>query len=297
MKKGMHRRLFAVIAAFLVSFGILLATPVTAQAAGRTATVELRAGGVSIGMVTISEAQSLDITVPGQPMIRMQWMDPSYIEIIVPGQDTVRLTIPGSMTTGGGRSHGGHSVPASSDMSDSIDEQGLRQTIAQYGLRQSADYGYLYFLGDVTYDQYQVFAAYLNAVVASDPNLIQTFVSDGWKIVLTTVDLNTLMFGGTTDGVEGATYFPDKTIYIHTGEYAYCVVHEMGHYLDYVHGFVSDTGNFANLYYAEGANLTEYGKSSTAEFFAEVFSFLVLDPQTAYARCPQTSAFVQAYRY
>ncbi|MBQ7677571.1 MAG: hypothetical protein IJT32_04990, partial [Lachnospiraceae bacterium] len=240
--------------------------------------------------------QALDITIPGQPMIRMQWLDPSYIDIIVPGQDTVRLTVPGSAGADG-TSRGPLPKPTTADNAQSLDDRLLRQSIAQLGLRQSADYAYLYYLGDVSYDDYQMFTPYLNAVAASDPNLFETFVQNGWKIVLTPIDLNGLLFGGNADGVEGATYFPDKTIYIHTGEYSYCVVHEMGHFLDYVRGFVSDSGSFANLYYAEGANLTSYGRSSTAEFFAEVFSYLVLDPNTAYARCPQTSAFVQAYRY
>ncbi len=294
-------RLFAVLAALLLSAGLLFSSPLTAQAAGRSAVVDLTYNGQVIASVTISEQEVINVTVPGYPTIQVQWTDPSVIRVLVPGQEVIELQVPDGRLSNGwdddwGQMPQGETLkPSHEDITNSPNNH---QQIWESSLYDSPDYDFVKLMGsDLTQEQYNMFGYYLNAAIAADPNLVQTFVDNGWRIILTTTSLDTLVFGGTTEGVEGATYFPQKTVYVHAGEYSYCVVHELGHFLDYVNGFASYTSGFGGIYYAEAANLTEYGKTSPTEFFAEVYSYLVLDPNTVYTYCPYAAEFVNSCRY
>ncbi len=182
-----------------------------------------------------------------------------------------------------------------SDENPRIDGEILEET-EEEGYTESTDYAYVSILGDVTDSEYEAFSEYMDVVVASDSAMVDKFASSGWEVILTSADLDELLFGGRSDGVEGCTYFNAKKIYVHAGEYSYCVVHEFGHYLDYLNGMVSTTDGFKSVYKSEAANLTAYGQTSPTEFFAEVYSYLLLEEDTVTTKCPQAAAAVESCR-
>ena len=173
-----------------------------------------------------------------------------------------------------------------------VDPSKFKEARKEGELRLSPDYSYVQILGEVDQTAYSDFSEYLNMVLSDNMGLTSRFCSDGWNIILTSADLNDLLFSGKTSGVVGATVFNDKTIYCNTS-YPEAVIHELGHYLDYVCGMVSSGEEFTSLYYSEASNLTEYGETSSAEFFAEVYKYIHTQPDEAWSRCPNSCAFVQ----
>ena len=94
-----HNRVFALIAAVMLSLGIVLVPSVTAEAAGTTLTVELHLSGGRVAYVDVAEQQILDVRVAGEAeTIRVQWVDPSYVEVTFPGLPTARLQVPSGMS-------------------------------------------------------------------------------------------------------------------------------------------------------------------------------------------------------
>ena len=160
---------------------------------------------------------------------------------------------------------------------------------------------YLKIHGNVTPDEYNDFLTYLNKVIEEDRELVQSAVDAGWTIVLTSEDLDDLLFDGETDGVEGCTYFPTGespgTVYVHAGKYSYCIIHEFGHVLDSLCAYPSQTSEFKELYDSEASALTEYGQESPMEFFAEIYSNLMLQPETTKKACPAACDFIENCRY
>lgn len=152
-----------------------------------------------------------------------------------------------------------------------------------------SDEEYIEVLGNVTQEQYDTFDLYLDMV---DANLLQSFIEKGWEIILTDADLDELLFKGTTEGVMGCTYFGEKTIYIAAGDYSYCIIHEMGHYLDFYYDFASDTEEFEAIYEDEAVNLSEYGQTSSEEFLAEIYMYAIMEPETTIQSCPQAVNYV-----
>ncbi|MCR5054658.1 MAG: hypothetical protein K6A69_07440 [Lachnospiraceae bacterium] len=150
--------------------------------------------------------------------------------------------------------------------------------------------------GNVTPQSYNDLIYYLNLIDKNDSALMKSFVDNGWKIVLTAEDLNTTKFNGQQPGVQGYTDYNGKTIYVQSGSYVYCVLHEMGHYLDFITGNNSMTPNFSMIYNVERANLTTYGGMSPSEFFAEVFMYLYLNPGKVTSSCPYAAQYVSYIR-
>ena len=175
-----------------------------------------------------------------------------------------------------------------------IDSGVFEETDKLGELTESEDYSYVSILGNVSDSEYEDFCAYLETVIEADPQVISAFEEDDWEIILTTADLDDLLFQGQTEGVEGCTYFNQKTIYVHAGQYSYCVVHEIGHYIDYKCNYTSKTSEFETIYKSESANLTEYGQTSATEFFAEVYEYLLLQPTTLTSSCPQAASYVES---
>lgn len=181
--------------------------------------------------------------------------------------------------------------PEGSTENPQIDQGIMGQTESEGELTQSADYDYVYLLGDVSDEQYATFSSYLTQV---DEVLRTKFEDEGWQLILTSADLDDLLFQGQTSGVMGCTYFDQKVIYVNSGDYSYCVIHEMGHFLDYECGYESQTSDFQAIYEAEAANLTEYGQTSAAEFFAEVYQYQILENAETVSSCPNACSFVNS---
>ncbi len=184
-------------------------------------------------------------------------------------------------------------VPQGNHENPQIDQRTMQETQQLGELTESEDYSYVYLLGDVSDEEYETFSTYLDMVVAGDSDLIQLFDDSGWQIVLTSADLDDLLFRGQSSGVEGCTYFNKHVIYVHAGDYSYCVIHELGHFLDYASNYASYGQEFEEIYRAEAASLTEYGQTSAQEFFAEVYCYSYLEPDTLAGACPQALAFVE----
>ena len=163
-----------------------------------------------------------------------------------------------------------------------------------------SEYSFVTINGDVTSSEYETFSYYLEMLNEAYPDIITTFEENGWELVLTTADLNDLLYGGQTSGVVGCTVWSTSsdgtssgTIYVNSSEdYSYCVIHEFGHYLDVASGLPSNTDDFLTLYESESASLTEYGQTDVMEFFAEVFMYSILQPETTAESVPDSYEFV-----
>ena len=160
----------------------------------------------------------------------------------------------------------------------------------------SARYPYVSLYGDVSDSDFNDFTQYMDRIIKERPDLVNEAVNNGWKVILTSYDLNELLFGGETEGVEGCTYFPtddsDGVIYVHAGEYSYCVIHEFGHVLDCLCNFPSQSSEFKDIYDSEAGELTDYAGESPLEFFAETFMYSMLQPDTTLTACPRAYNFI-----
>ncbi|NTV78114.1 MAG: hypothetical protein HGA25_02960 [Clostridiales bacterium] len=174
----------------------------------------------------------------------------------------------------------------------SIDRQLQKEILAEEtGEGAVSTYDYVDVMGNVSQEDYDTFAYYLEM---ADDNLAEDFAEEGWTIILTSADLDSLLFGGRTDGVMGCTYYGKETIYVQTGDYSYCVIHELGHYLDYYYDFISTATDFVTIYNEEAASLSEYGQTCSEEFFAEVYSYSILEPDTTAQSCPDAYEYVNS---
>ncbi len=159
---------------------------------------------------------------------------------------------------------------------------------------QSEDYSCVYYLGNVSENDYDYFSQYMNILTSEQSSVMESFLSSGWKIILTSADLDELLFNGQTENVAGCTYSSKKEIYVETGDSSYCVIHEIGHYIDYVLNYASQTEEFQSIYASEAGSLTNYGTTSAEEFFAEVYMYSLLEPETTAEKCPLAYAYVTA---
>lgn len=155
----------------------------------------------------------------------------------------------------------------------------------------TSGYSYVSILGAVTPAQYDSFDTQWKKIISSDPELVNTFKTNSWKVVLTTADLNQLLFDSTTTGVVGCTVDSKKLIYINA-EHPDSILHEMGHFLDYMAGEVSQSVAFKKIYDEEGKNLTTYGAENPSEFFAETYHFFITDPTRLKNNAPKSYAYL-----
>lgn len=202
------------------------------------------------------------------------------------------------------RNMSGNIAPGSMNISDrpvpqgntgrpSLDRNTFNETARDGSLTQSSDRSYVYTLGDVQDGDYYDFMSYIETIESEHASLVNRFRSDGWRVVLTTADLDELLFNGSTQNVAGATVSSSKTIYVEAGQYSYCIIHEFGHYMDYKLGMISEKGDFTAIYSSEGGSLSEYGKTDSTEFFAEAYMYSILEPDTLSSNCPQAYDFIE----
>ena len=112
--------------------------------------------------------------------------------------------------------------------------------------------------------------------------------NNGWKINIT---VNGLHVDGVTDRVIALTSVSRKTIFI--SQYSSnSILHEAGHYLDYINGWYTDTIT-DEVYQAElpgllklAPNIYKGNYSTKIEFFAECFSLYVTNPSGLKNNCP-----------
>lgn len=104
--------------------------------------------------------------------------------------------------------------------------------------------------------------------LAKIPEAIRTrFINDGWKL-----EVNYDYLGNLTEkyhkSVTGATVSSDSAIYVNT---PHSVIHEFGHYLDYVLGTPSNKDIFTAERQSAQVFLRSYANTNNSEYFAEYF--------------------------
>lgn len=97
----------------------------------------------------------------------------------------------------------------------------------------------------------------LNNKLSIIPNgLINSFKNNGWKIIMTNRDIGQCLFGGAR-GICAATTTTTNTMYFANTDHAVdvAVIHEFGHYMDFVITGTSSREDFYNIYMSEKAAL------------------------------------------
>lgn len=134
-------------------------------------------------------------------------------------------------------------------------------------------------------------------------NIREHFIKSEWILVVNGEELSTLT-GQHKNGhvLDGVTFYKRKVVYI--GNYIespiYALMHEMGHYLDYSYGKISDSSEWIDLYKEEapehlspaGAHANEYMTETPSEYFADVFNAAIYDPVGCQLRTPKSYDFV-----
>lgn len=142
----------------------------------------------------------------------------------------------------------------------------------------------------------------INAQLAMIPsNLIAEFQNDGWHIYCTDMDIDAVYYNSQFGAVMGTTNYEEHRILIEDRTIAVtdAVVHEMGHWLDWHNGTVTNSDEFMKIYYAETDvfkstfNMTCYYDQK--ELFAEAFWKYLTDNQQLANSCPQLYNFMSRY--
>lgn len=127
--------------------------------------------------------------------------------------------------------------------------------------------------------------------------VINTFKKEGWNIYITGENLAQTHFGGKYSSVQGLTSYNKKEIIIENRPEAVreSTIHELGHFLDYYFGFISDSDEFTNIYNKEvdtfKSNITNSScVRNKREFFAETFYYMYTDSSKT---TPEARAFIE----
>ena len=132
-------------------------------------------------------------------------------------------------------------------------------------------------------------------------DLLSEFVSSGWRIYVTGMDIDSVLFGGKWGSVMGCTDYDTMTIYIEDRDVAVkeAPVHEIGHWFDYMHGRISQTSEFSTIYEEETSAFYEafdyYSHYEQEELWAECFWKYFTDQETLSAYCPKTFSYINRY--
>ena len=101
--------------------------------------------------------------------------------------------------------------------------------------------------------------------------ILDAFNARSWQLV---IDCNYIAELGrrSSVGCTGATDYAERTIYVSE---AGAVLHEFGHFLDWLLGFPAE---HEQLYLAEAQNsgLRDYAKTNAREYFADCFAYCII---------------------
>lgn len=150
--------------------------------------------------------------------------------------------------------------------------------------------------GNVSQDSVDRANELLNAM---PERLLEGFVDRGWRFYVTDKNIAYDILGGEFNSVKGVTDFDNHEIFIEQRETAVetAVVHEFGHYLDYINGNQSQTAEFSDVFSAESNafvktfNVDFY--YDIGEFFADgVYRYYDGERETLNNACPRLTAFI-----
>lgn len=150
--------------------------------------------------------------------------------------------------------------------------------------------------GNVSQDSVDRANELLNAM---PERLLEGFVDRGWRFYVTDKNIAYDILGGEFNSMKGVTDFDNHEIFIEQREAAVetAVVHEFGHYLDYINGNQSQTAEFSDVFSAESNafvktfNVDFY--YDIGEFFADgVYRYYDGERETLNNACPRLTAFI-----
>lgn len=131
-------------------------------------------------------------------------------------------------------------------------------------------------------------------------NLLDGFLDNGWTFYVTDKNIAYDILGGQFNSVKGVTDFDNHEIYIEQRDAAIetAVVHEFGHYLNYINGDQSQASEFADIFNAESNSfVTTFDVDfyyDVSEFFADgVYRYYDGERNTLVQSCPQLTAYIE----
>lgn len=128
--------------------------------------------------------------------------------------------------------------------------------------------------------------------------LLKTFEEEGWKICITDCDINKVFYDGKYELVLGTTNYAKKQIYIADNERAIqeATMHEIGHWLDYRNGFLTNTDAFGEIWDAEASAFIRAYQATCVrdrkELFAEGFYQYMLNSSQLQMKTPALYDFI-----
>ncbi|SEW38942.1 hypothetical protein [[Clostridium] fimetarium] len=141
----------------------------------------------------------------------------------------------------------------------------------------------------------------INSCLANVPgNLVDGFNKSDWKILVTYKNIAST-YGGSSGSWCGLTLTNEHKIILEAdgSKFRSSVVHEFFHYVDYSHGWLSNTGEWKSIYEAEkdifqpsGYSEDGHYKSSAQEFFAEVGQEYCYNPNGVLQLAPRAYAYM-----
>lgn len=184
-------------------------------------------------------------------------------------------------------------------------EQQTQNTVQTETQTQTSNQSFS-FIGDVVLEgdiSLSVKQAMNNKMKMIPPNLLNRFYNNGYTLVLTTKSIQGNYYNGSVAGViSGLFVGDDKTIYVAaTEKYVdMALLHEFGHFLDSLYGFVSLSDEFKQIYYEEKDYITVFAyddhyKSNPQEYFASAFEQMMKNPERCKSEVPKTYEFVSRY--
>ncbi|MDY4692082.1 MAG: hypothetical protein SO401_00710 [Blautia sp.] len=141
----------------------------------------------------------------------------------------------------------------------------------------------------------QKFVDEANELINQVPeDVLQGFVDNGWKIYITDKNIAQTYFAGEFNSVKGVTDWDTHIIRIEDRPEAVetATVHEFGHYLDAIKGYVSHTPEFKQIYSEEGKTFADTFKVDfyydNQEFFADgIYRYFSVEKDMLEENCPK----------
>ena len=141
--------------------------------------------------------------------------------------------------------------------------------------------------------------------------LKQRFVVEGWHLVISSTPLN-IRFGYSVS-IAGYTHYDSHTIFLDNRKSAVkrAMMHELGHFIDSVNQLTSGNGifpreidEFYEIFELEKYNFHDcfasgdgHEISNVVEYFASVFSNIILNRQNCQEQVPRSFEFVSRYMH
>jgi uncharacterized protein YraI len=132
--------------------------------------------------------------------------------------------------------------------------------------------------------------------------LREKYENSGWKIVVSAQPLNQRF--GYSVSIAAITAYEEHTIYLdnRTSVIARAMIHELGHFIDWNNGLVSCSREFKEIFEAEKGRYIDpndigdrHHTSNATEYFAEVFSNIIILGKNSIGDIPNTYNFVARY--